>query len=199
MTGELIYEERLLLARIAEGDKDAFRRLFHRYNPTLWPFILKLTGSPSAVEDVLQEVFLKIWIHRDKLTAVENPKAYIVRIVSNESANYLRQMAREKRLFAPGLPGAAPLADEPSAPLVDEALALRETESLLRDAVSRLPEACRQVYQMSREDDLRIPEIASELHLSPHTVKNQLSKALRVLRGQLGPAAMGLLIFFNRP
>jgi DNA-directed RNA polymerase specialized sigma24 family protein len=54
------------------------------------------------VEDVLQEVFLKIRMHRGKHAAVEHPKAYIVRIVSNESANYLRRMAREKRLFGAG-------------------------------------------------------------------------------------------------
>lgn len=177
MFADNIYEEKALLRRVAGGDEAAFRQLFHHYNRLLRPFAMKLTRSDIAAEEVLQEVFLKIWLHREKLALVENPKAYIVRIVSNESLNYLRTLAKNNRLFEEirQIP-----MQEYSSP--EQALTYRETEKLIREAVQQLPRACRQVYRLSRDEDKRIPEIASALNLSDSTVKNQLVKALKIIR-----------------
>jgi len=172
-----IYEEKDLLGRIARGDEIAFRQLFHHYHRLLRPFVVKLTRSDLAAEEVLQEVFLKIWLYREKLAHVDNPKAYIVRIVSNESLNYLRTLAKNNRLFEEiqQIP-----MQEYSSP--EQALAYRETEKLIREAVQQLPKGCQQVYRLSRDEDKRIPEIASALKLSDSTVKNQLVKALKIIR-----------------
>lgn len=180
MSDNNIYEERALLSRIAEGDKVAFRQLFHHYNALLHPFIVKLTRSPQAAEEVLQEVFLKLWLHRAKLAEVDNPKAYIVRIVSNESMNYLRALAKDKRLFEDL--GKGPREESPSP---EQSYFYKETEARIHEAIEQLPLACRQIYRMSREQYKRIPEIASELNLSDSTVKNQLVKALRIIRGHM--------------
>src|SRR5882757_310335 len=93
-------DEKALFRLVTEGDKEAFRQLFHHYNKMLQPFVARLTRSPEATEEVLQEVFLKVWLHREKLAATDNPKAYIIRIVSNESVNYLRIQARQGKLLA---------------------------------------------------------------------------------------------------
>lgn len=170
-------EEKNLFQRIAEGDETAFRQLFHHYNCLLRPFVVKLTKSDFAAEEVLQEVFLKIWLYREKLVDVENPKAYIVRIVSNESINYLQLLARNDRLSA--VMRRHP-ATEPSS--AEQRLAYQETEKLIREAIGQLPPGCRQIYQLSRDENKRIPEIASSLNLSDSTVKNQLVKALKVIR-----------------
>ena len=172
-----MYDEKALFRLIAEGDKEAFRQLFHHYNKMLQPFVARLTRSPQATEEVLQETFLKIWLNRAKLVQVEQPKAYIVRIVSNEAMNYLRGQARDHRLFEEIRP--LLVVESPSP---EQALFYRETETLLQEAVERLPVACRQIYRMSREQYMRIPEIATELNLSSSTVKNQLVKALKSIR-----------------
>ncbi|HLZ89897.1 MAG TPA: RNA polymerase sigma-70 factor, partial [Puia sp.] len=170
-------DEKALFRLVTEGDKEAFRQLFHHYNKMLQPFVVRLTRSPHAAEEVLQEVFLKIWLHREKLAATENPKAYIIRIVSNESVNYLRAQARNGKLLA----ALQPLAGE-EAPSPEESLFYREMETQLNEAIERLPLACRKIYRMSREQYMRIPEIAHALNLSDSTVKNQLVKALKNLR-----------------
>lgn len=184
MDAASIYNEQALLRRIAGGDEAAFRQLFHHYNRLLRPFVIKLTKSDFAAEEVLQEVFLKIWLHREKLASVENPKAYIVRIVSNESLSYLRLQAKNNRLFDEirhlGTTGY-------SSP--EQTLTCRETEQLIREAVEQLPPACQQVYRLSRDEDQRIPEIASTLNLSDNTVKNQLVKALKIIRLHLARTA----------
>jgi RNA polymerase sigma-70 factor (ECF subfamily) len=187
------YDERFLFSRLAEGDEDAFRQLFHFYNKQLQPFVVKLTRNPAAAEEVLQEVFLKVWAHRERLAEVENPKAYIIRIVSNESIDFLQRQTKERRLAEyiskTSLDGA---------PSPEQSFSYRETEQRLQQAIERLPEACRQIYRMSREQYKRIPEIASELNLSNSTVKNQLVKALKSIRLHLGnllPALAALILF----
>jgi len=88
----------MLFRRLAEGDEVAFRQIFHYYNKLLQPFAVKLTRSTQAAEEVLQEVFLKVWAHRSKLAEVDDPKAYIIRIVSNESINYMQASAKHRHL-----------------------------------------------------------------------------------------------------
>jgi RNA polymerase sigma-70 factor (family 1) len=189
-----MHDEKALFRLLAGGDEEAFRQLFHHYNKMLQPFVFKLTRSSQAAEEVLQEVFLKLWLHREKLATVEDPKAYLIRIVSNESFNYLRGLARDEKLFAAvePLPGAA-------APSPEETVFYRETEKQVREAVERLPLACRRVYRMSREELMRIPEIASALNLSDSTVKNQLVKALKSIRLYIGEITPAFLVFlFSR-
>jgi RNA polymerase sigma-70 factor (family 1) len=185
-----IHREKILFHQIAKGDEDAFRQVFHLYNKMLQPFVKKLTRSDEAADEVLQEVFLKIWLYREKLARVENPKAYIVRIVSNESMNYLRRLANENRLF--DKIKQSPRVEAASA---EQSLVFRETEKLIQEAIDRLPLACRQIYLMSRQEDKRIPEIAAELKLSDSTVKNQLVKALKSIRLYVAESALLVIIY----
>ena len=188
MLNSPLYDERAMLSQIADGDENAFRTLFHQYNQQLRPFVRKLTGSDQAVDEILQEVFLKIWLYRKKLAAVENPKAYIIRVVSNESYNYLNRLAKENRLDQKRR---SP--PQEAYPSPEQFFVRRETEQLIDEAVNRLPAACQQIFRMSREQELRIPEIASSLQLSNNTVKNQLVKALKIIRLHLARTAPLLL------
>ena len=154
---------------------------------------MKLTRSPQAAEEVLQEVFLKIWLHRDKLAGLDNPRAYILRVVSNESMNYLRALAKNNRLFYEM--GHSPVVESPSP---EQFIYYRETERLIDEAIGQLPRACQQIYRMSREQSKRIPEIATELNLSDSTVKNQLVKALRFIRLHVSHLLLVLLTWFLR-
>jgi RNA polymerase sigma-70 factor (family 1) len=185
-----MHDEKALFRRMAGGDEKAFRQLFHHYNKILQPFVFKLTRSSQAAEEVLQEVFLKVWLNREKLAMAEDPKAYLIRIVSNESMNYLRVRAREVKLLAV----VRPMTPE-EAPSAEQRLSCRETEQQIQEAVDRLPQACRDIYRMSREELMRIPEIASTLGLSNSTVKNQLVKALKSIRLHIGNIIPALLLF----
>lgn len=160
----------------------------------LQPFVVKLTRSDLAAEEVLQEVFLKLWLHREKLAEVENSRAYIVRIVSNESMNYLRALAKNNRLFEKIRLFSVVEPSSPDSP--EKSLSYRETERLIHEAVEQLPVACKKIYRMSREEYKCIPEIAAELKLSDSTVKNQLVKALKIIRLYLGRTALLLIIGF---
>ncbi len=191
MSANLHFDDKELCRLIAKGDEIAFRTLFHRYNRILLPFIVKLVQSSREPEEVLQEVFMKIWMHRERLADVDNPKAYIVRIVSNEATNYLQKLARQNQLFL----RAQQLAQqEPITP--EQNFALKETAKLMRDAIGELTPACRQVYLLSREEQLSIPEIANRLDLSENTVKNQLIKALKDIRQYIRKNGLSTFLTF---
>ena len=191
----IMIDEKALFQEVAKGDREAFRQLFHHYNRILQPFVSRLTGSPAAAEEVLQEVFLKLWLHRDRLAGVENPKAYVIRIAGNEAINHLRAQARDNRLR-----DAVRQFVVEDVPSPEQGIFYRETEMRLNEAIERLPQSCRKIYRMSREQYMRIPEIADALHLSDSTVKNQLVKALKSIRLHLQNITPTIifLIFFLR-
>lgn len=191
----IMIDEKALFQEVAKGDREAFRQLFHYYNRQLQPFVLRLTGSPAATEEVVQEVFLKLWLHRDRLTGVENPRAYIIRIAGNEAINYLRMQARDSRLRE-----AVQQLGAEDVPSPEQGIFYREMEGRLNEAIERLPQSCRRIYRMSREQYMRIPEIADALNLSDSTVKNQLVKALKSIRLHLNrvtPTIIFLIFFFR--
>ena len=191
----IMIDEKALFQEVAKGDREAFRQLFHHYNRSLQPFVSRLTGSSEATEEVLQEVFLKLWLHRDRLKLVENPKAYVIRIVNNEAINHLRAEARDNRLRA-----AVRQFGFEDVPSPEQGIFYRETEMRLNEAIERLPQSCRKIYRMSREQYMRIPEIADALNLSDSTVKNQLVKALKIIRlhiNKVTPTIIFLLFFFR--
>jgi len=180
-----------LFLRIAQDDERAFNELFHVYTRELYPFAMKLTGSEKDAEEILQEVFLKIWAKRKELTGIDNPKAWIIRVVSNQSLNHLRKMAVEGRFFQ-----YVKHAQQHTSLSTEEITAARETAAIIQQAIDQLPPACRQIYLLSREENLSIKEIAEKLNLSPNTVKNQIVTALQRIRASLGSATLLWLLFW---
>lgn len=168
--------EKILFLQIAGGDEAAFRELFHRYAPILRPLIFKLTSTEHIIGDILQDVFFKIWLSRDKLPEIENPRSWILRITFHDCFGYLRkaEVRRRNQLTA-----GESTADE------NWQLEFRETSRLVNEAVSALSPQAQRIYLLSRRDGLKIAEIAEQLHLSVQTVKNTLTRALKSIRDYL--------------
>lgn len=153
--------------------------------------ILKVTKIESVAEDILQETFLKLWISRDKLVEIENPRAWILRIAYHQAFTFLNKKAIHQKavdsLAGKAKPGL--LRSE-----TEEAIAVKSLERLIRQAISALPGQPKKVYQLSRDAGLKIPEIAEQLNLSEQTVKNTLSRALKSIREYVEKAGYTLLL-----
>lgn len=176
------YDEKEILHRVAQGDESAFSILFYRYFARLHPFIFKFTRSQTDSEEVLQEVFIRIWMNRDKLDEVLDPDAWIFTIATNECYKFLRKQAtRQQHLQSASQD--TPSQDNDQSTL--HSIHLREINRVIAAAVSQLPAQRKRIYQMSREEGLKIPEIATALRLSPNTVKNALVSALQFIRSYL--------------
>jgi RNA polymerase sigma-70 factor (family 1) len=172
-------DEKSLAKQIAQGDEAAFSTLFYTYLDILEPFIMKLTRSAADTEEVIQETFIRLWMSRDKLEEVRSLHAWIYTIAVNECYKYLKKRStRDNGLSALGMPS------ESDSSVLD-GLHLKEVRQLVKEAVGQLSVGRRQIYQMSRDEGMKIPEIAKRLHISPNTVKNTLVTALRLIRQYL--------------
>ena len=147
--------------------------LFRYHYRPLCIFALHYLKDMDASEDVVQEAFGVLW---EKLSAGEkvvNQKGYLYSIVKNRSLDILRKRGSVGEAIS--LDGSVEDIDEPT---VEDA----EVEARLWTAIDSLPEKCREIFLMSKRDGLRQEEIAQELGISLQTVKNQVSKALKILK-----------------
>jgi len=190
-----LYDEKGLLLRVSEGDEIAFRQLFDTYRNKLYSYILKITDSKEAAEDVLHDIFLKLWTNREKLPEIEHLNPYIHRMAHNHAHNGLRKMAKETLMMAELEKGSYYESSDP-----DDQLVRKEVRQFIHDAINKLTPQQKEVFRMSREDGLKHEEIAQRLNISILTVKKHMSDALNYLRKEIsdsyGPYAVALYVLY---
>lgn len=159
------------------GDAEAFRNLYTVYQQKVYAFAFRLTKSPDSARDIVQEVFIKLWEKRDQVRPDLSFPAYIKKITQNHTLNFLRNMARNSALQEKVKSNLQILRNtEP------ESLLEKELLKAYREAVDQLPERQREVYILSREEELSYEQIARQLNISPNTVRNQMVDALKHIR-----------------
>jgi RNA polymerase sigma-70 factor (family 1) len=159
--------EKDLLLKVAGGDEQSFSELFYTHHQLLGTHIYRITGSAELAEEVVQDVFLKIWLNRESLENIENFRAYLFVISKNHALNCLRKLARERLQQKTIEDNALALSPEDN-PGLDAYYAL------LDQAIDHLPPQQQKVYLLSRHNRLKYDEIASQMGLSRETVKKYL-------------------------
>jgi RNA polymerase sigma-70 factor (ECF subfamily) len=159
-----------LLQRIAAGDEAAFTELFYAYHNRLGVFVLGWTRSQTLTDEIVQDVFTKIWNRRESLPEVQKIEQYLYIMARNESFNCLRQVARE-RVKRQSWEQAQ---EETPVPVEEE-----DYTPLIEQAVSRLPAQQKKVYLLKRHHRMAYAEISRQLQISPETARKHLSAALR--------------------
>lgn len=195
MPVELLHNERELFNQLSLGDEDAFTEIFHFYSRRLSPWLLKKTKDAEAAEEIMQDIFLKIWINRDRLANIENPEGYIYKVAANLMLDHFRKLATEHKILNRFQNGKSNAVDASSQGVID----LRETQKLIEQAVQLLPDQRKRIYTM-RQEGMSYQEIADELQLSINTVKNQLIAAGKSIRGHLvqnGISTLAIISFYT--
>jgi RNA polymerase sigma-70 factor (ECF subfamily) len=182
-----------LLIEVAKGNEESFKELFYAYKSRLYTYALKLTESRQVAEDIVHDVFLKLWLNRADLPAIENLNAYLFRAAHNQALNGFRRKAKETLVLAE-------LEKKLHIPTynTDNELALSEVQALIHTAMNNLTPQQRQVFKMSREQGLKQEEIAQHLSISLFTVKKHLTNALNYLRSEMAKYYQSavLIIFY---
>lgn len=171
--------EKELLAGIAEGDALAFRRLYDSYRALVYGVALKLLKSPALSEDIVQEVFIKIWRNREKLGKIACFKNYLFRTTRNRIFDEFKKMDQE----ATGdyaLSDLTHACENADFPIREEQL-----KKLLKRNLYQLPRQQQTIYRLSRDEGKSYQEIADELNISPVTVKTYMKHTLAFLRRHL--------------
>ena len=165
-----------LLVRISEGDRHAFRELYQRYTPVLHPFVKSLCNNDALCEDIVQEVFIKIWDNREKAVNIKQVKSYLFKAAKNRLLNELRKRKNE-RIFINtrhynGI--------DPETP--EQQLTFKEGMRLGNEALSRLSPKRRTIVEMSTREDLSLDEISARVGSSKNVVKKLLYQGLAMMK-----------------
>lgn len=191
------YDEKACLLRASRGEESAFRQLFDQHRDRVYSFALFLTHQPTMAEEITQDVFTKVWLHREDLAGIDYFISWLKTIARNQAYNYLQKSARE-RIRRRTLIAEHPGADTPADPYLPEHKSLR----LLEEAVRQLPRQQQKIWLLHREQGLTYEQIAARLQLSPHTVKNHMKEAIRNIRTYLTNridllVAVAIALFFG--
>jgi len=179
-----------LLLRLQNGDEKAFANLFYAYKDKLLSFAFSFTHSEAKAEDVVQEVFLKIWQNREKMSDVDNFNAYIYRIAQNYAIDELRRFSKETLSLTSHFSADEIVINGPVEDLLN-----KEISQKIVEAVNKLPPQQKIIYTLHNEEGFKYEEIASQLDISVSTIRNHMSQAMRNIRKVLSLSYPNLFIF----
>lgn len=183
------YNEKELLLQIASGSQEAFGKLFDQYYKKIFCHILTYTKSTTVAEEIVQDIFLKVWMNREKLTTVESFSNYLFIIARNHVISAMRMRINKPiKTFDLEL-----IQDTVSA----EQTYSRDAERVILEGIEKLPPQQKAVFNMKRMDNLSYEEIGEQLGISKHTVKYHLVTALNFLRTYIAGSGLSPLLLWT--
>lgn len=177
MINEKLHNEKELLDLIAKNDEYAFSKLFEHYKDRIYSIAFKLTKSIIISEEIVQDVFLKIWLKRTDLIEIQNFNAYLFVVTRNNVYKTLKEIARNYKITLLKDKDHSVVNNDIADPVVE-----KEYKELLRKAIDRLPNQQKQVYCLVKEQGLKRDEVSNQLQIHPETVKYHLAQAMKNIR-----------------
>lgn len=174
------------------GDITAFEMLFRTYYQPLCTYAYSFLQDKENAEEIVQSTFLLVWEKRETLEIRTSVRPYLYAMVRNACLNVLKHEKIKQRHAGEKI-ASAERGHDP----VSHAIAAIELEQRIKVAMEELPEQCRLVFKLSRFEELKYAEIATQLNISVKTVENHMGKALRMMREQLKDYLPLILVFLN--
>ncbi len=184
------HEEHILFEKIKKGDEKAFERLFHTYYSHLCLFAEHYVRNQAEAEEIVQDIFVRLWENRKRIVIATSVKNYLFRSVKNRSLNFLQHKKIETRY-------AEELLSEAEQNTPDDT-GFIESELLhkIEESIKSMPEKRQEIFRLSREEGLKYREIAEKLDISIKTVETHMGLAIKTLRDKLKQFTSFILINF---
>ena len=169
-------ELKVLIDRMKGGDRESFNKVFRRYYTPLTRFCVRFVGDGDQAAEIVQDLFVKVWTNREKLTLTSSFESYMLRAVRNSAITYINKERAHtdvnERIYT----------DDSDANDPSETLQSNNLEASYQKVLATMPEKRREVFLASRFDGLKYAEIAEKMGLSQKTVEAHMSAAIKQLR-----------------
>ena len=177
MQSRLSEDEEILLNEIAAGNHHAFRVLFDLHNDKVYRYSLRFLRNETLAEEIVQEVFINLWLKRDRLPDVGNFGGYLRVVTKNQTLNALKKLALDFKTSVASGNVWSELDND-----TEDAILLKDTRALLQEAIDQLPKQQKLVYELCQVEGIKQKEAAERLNISPLTVKVHLREATKTIR-----------------
>jgi RNA polymerase sigma-70 factor (ECF subfamily) len=174
------FQDEQMALLLTRKDKAAFEQVFKTHYKNLYAYAFTILKDESEAEEMVQQVFFKLWERSEHLSFSGSIAAYLYKAVHNESLNFLKHQKVKETHRMHVAYSMKNKSEQPQGKIVG-----KELEHKFREALNELPEQCRTVFQLSRFEDMKYKEIAGKLDISIKTVENHMGKALKLLRTKL--------------
>jgi len=168
-----------ILRQLRKGDEKAFEILFYQYKKRVKGFVHKMLPPNISSEEIVQEIFIKVWLNRLKIDPSKNFASFIFVISKNQVLDELKAAINKKLIFTGNQ-----IIEEVSAVQSNESTE-EEMETNLAEILQKLPQRRRQIFSLSRFEGLTYKQIAAKLNITENTVDTQIRKSLQFLRQEL--------------
>ncbi len=169
-----------LLTKFKNGDDKAFKELFFMFHSDVFRFLYFFLHNKEEAEELLQDTFLNFWRSRENIDISVSPKNYLLKIARNLAINFIERERRKRKFEV-----CDDNIDFQNFVARDSSIEDFEITDLILSILDELPERCKEVFILSRYNNLTIKEISDLLGISVQTVKNHLTKALKHFRKRL--------------
>ena len=177
MTEKEKHSDNLFVKDLIANDEKAFQKLFDIYAGNIYAYSKSMLKSKEYAEEIVQDVFMRVWLHRDQINPDLSFKSYIFTIARNLTFNFLNKAVHDKKLKEEIF-----YKSQISHNSTENLLLDADYEILKKQAIDQLPPKRKQIFEMSRHEGKSYEEISKELGISVSTVKTQMSKALESIR-----------------
>lgn len=176
---EKYYSNKILVEKLKKGDEDAYAYLMDTYYQKLCVYAEGFSRDIYIAEDIVQNVFLRVWEQRNKLKEIYPLKSYLYRSVYNDYINQYRKKNSLMEVESEYIKNLNAIMEEDSKDLT-------RLITLVKQEIQDLPPKCKKIFIMGKQEGLTYGEIAEHLNISFRTVENQMSKAFAIIRQKVG-------------
>jgi RNA polymerase sigma-70 factor (ECF subfamily) len=185
-----------LIRQLQTGNKQAFRQVYDDYYEMLLYVANQYLKDRDEAKEAVQDAFVKLWVHREGIKPDFNIKNYLYTIVKNNSLNIIKKQEFIYRSHEDIRWMEMHYHYEAMSRLGFDSIEFKELQQMVEEAINHLPEHCRNVFRLSRISQLKNKEIASQLGVSEKTVEAHMTKAIKLLKKELG-GYLSLFLFLS--